>query len=457
MRKLYVTLALSGFSLISFSQSITWSSEEVKPKEKNLFTNLAFPGADANNYYVNESEAGGVTFRNRKFKDYITVVDKNTLKVKTQVDLNAAFKDNDGDYLNAENFFFKDRKYYFFINRDNKEKNVYDVYCSIQQLEGDSPGELKVIQKVDRKKDKPFKDNYDPFADKEKEEGAAFSAAMYVNIKPAYDGNSIISAMVTETVDDNYSTLNLSEWDKDMKSIHSNNYKIPFLRRTIGTRSSMSNMGRLGEKPRVRDFAKDNNGFIYVLVYSADPKSPELRSQYYICQFKLSDPAYMKIYKNEINKNIASAGIGLHQDESGKLFFSNLGVEIEDEKDEKNYMWVNSAIIGSFNSQGEFVSIYTNRLSEEMMYHFEKEKKVNKEGKLETLNIVNILSGSDGGCYVIWQYHWTETANSGHAADTHYENALVQCYDNNNKMKWEKVIYKNHAATTSANIPGLLM
>ena len=83
-----------------------------------------------------------------------------------------------------------------------------------------------------------------------------------------------------------------------------------------------------------------------------------------------------------------------------------------------------------------------------MMYNFASEKTVDKKGNINSLRIKSILPGSDGGTYVIWQHQWTEEGN--HADVHHYDNVLVQYYNNAKKMLWEKPIFKQQANRATA-------
>lgn len=415
------------------------------PKEKNLFTSLYFPGAAGGIYYVNESEAGGVTF-NRKWKDYIKTVDINSLKIIKETNLTAMANEDGKDYFNAENFIFKDKKYSFFINRDDKD--VYPVYCSIQHIDGSAATALQEIQKVDMSKDKPFASMASPLAGKVTKNQASYSAASYVQIKPAFDNKSIISAMIYETVDKTNSMLNISEWDENMKAIVSNNYKIPFLAHQRSQKTIFGKMGTSGgDMPYVKHFAKDNNGFVYALIQSANPKDEDDENMFWLYQFKLSDPAYIKVFKKEFVKNIATVQAAMWQNESGKIFLSNIGLEIEKDNDKDEHYFVNTAYIGSFNKDGQLENIFSKQLTTEMMYNFDSEKRVDKRGAVNSLRIKNILPDADGGCYVIWQREWSEEATNykGESGSTYYhsDNLLVQNINKAGKLNWENPVYKS--------------
>lgn len=439
MKKISFLVILCFSTAVSFSQTISWSPELVAPKEKNLFTGLSFPGSDANYYYVNEAEAGGVSL-DRKITNYLKTVDKTTLKVVKETILNSAAGGEGKDYVTAASFVVNNKQYSFFLT--TSDKDVYRIYSSIQGMDGAAASALKEIQKVDASKFKPFASASSPLADKMSSKMATYMAAINVQIKPAYDKRSILSALIYETVDKNNSMLNISEWDENLKATVSNNYNIPFAAKQLTQKTIFGSMGLSGGNlPHVVDFAKDNNGVVYVLLESADPKNEEDFSRYWIYQFKLSDPSYTKVFKKEFVKNIASVQAALFQDESGKVYVSNIGKEIEKDNDKTDIYHVNTAVIGSFYKEGNLETLLSGALTAEMMYNFEEQKKVDKKGHINSLRIKNILPAADGGCFVVWQHEWTEEGN--HSDFEHLDHVLVQRYSNANKLLWEKPIYKN--------------
>ncbi len=447
MRSISVIILFVLFSTTIFSQTITWSPDLVKPKETEVNSMLTFPGAYGNNYYASEYVVGTELIK-RKWKCFVNTVNISTLKLEKQADLVGELADDGKDYLSSSGFVNNNKQYTFFVDMDEKE--VYNFYSVIHDIDKGSSGPMKAIQKIDTKKFRIFKSSYSAINHKIGKKEKAAVAFSYVEIKPAYDGKSIVSAIVYETVDDNFSMLNVSEWDENLKATVSNNYKIPFLAKQKMEKTIFGEAGTaFGYQARIMDVVKDNNGFVYVMLQSANPKDKDEIGLTWIYQFKLSDPSFMKSYKKELSKNHTAISTELYQDRSGKVFVSSVGLEIEDEKDEKDRYRVNTAFIGSFTNEGNLATIFSNRLSPEMMYNFEKEKKVDKNGYINSLSIENVLPAADGGCFVIWQHEWTETKenvmNERQSISHDYfhsDNVLVQYYNKANKMVWQKPIYK---------------
>jgi hypothetical protein len=446
MKPLLLFILWSFFSTIIFSQTIIWSPDLVKPKETEVNSFLSFPGTDANNYYVDEA-VNGTPLIKRKWKNFIKTVDKNTLKLVKETDLTGELPDDGKEYLNATNFVYQNKQYNFFVNIDDQK--VYTVYSVIQNMDGSKANDIKAIQKVDIQKFTIFKSAYSVVNHKTKNKQEAGIAASYVNFKPAYDHKSILSALIYEKVDDGYSMLNISEWDENLKATTSNNYKIPFLAKQYKEKTIFGSAGTAsGDQPEIIDFAKDNNGFVYVLLQSGNPKDEDEDNIYWLYQFKLSDPAYIKTYKKELVKDRTAWKALLFQDQSGKIFVSTTGKLIEKDKDKRAHNDVNGAFVGSFNNEGNLITIFSGQLSNEMMYNFEKEKWVDKYGFVNSLRIKNILQAADGGCFVLWQHEWMESKDnnvgSNSVSHTYYrsDHVLVEYYNKANKRVWGKPIYK---------------
>ena len=450
MKTFLLAVVTVFFSAVTFSQTITWSPDLVKPKETEVNSLLSFPGTDENNYYVDESVFGTETMR-RKWKDFIKVVDKTTLKVVKETDLSGEVAEDDKKYFNVKNFVANNRSYNFFV--DMNDKNVYTVYASVKKVDDPKTPAVQPIQKVDIKNEKPFKNMHSVIKHSDSKETAALKAANHVEIQPAYDGKSIISAFVYESLDENYSMLNISEWDADLKATTSINYKIPFKAYVI-MEKTVFGKGPSGDgvNPSISDFAKDDNGFVYVSVRSANPDDKEEGMTSTLYQFKLSDPSYIKIYKKEIGKNIKQKFIRMFQNYSGKIFIAVSGKE----GDDGETYYTNSGYIASFNPQGQLQTIFSKQLSPEMMYIFSKEKDVDKNGGVLGLYLVNILPAADGGCFVLWEQilsNAAEYTESGVAnqtkAETFYGNytILVQYFNSSNKMLWQKPVYKKQSRT----------
>jgi hypothetical protein len=457
MKALFLFVLSSFFSAVIFAQTITWSPDLVKPKETETNSMLTFPGTDDKNYYANES-VNGTRLIKRKWKDFFKTVDKSSLKLVKETDLTGELPDDGKDYLNARNFIYNNRQYNFFI--DMNDQKQYQVYSVIQNMDGSTASSIKAIQKIDIQKFTVFKSSASVIKHKTSDKMEAAIASSYVNFKPAYDHKSIISALVYEKVDDDFSMLNISEWDENLKAVVSNNYKIPFLAKQYKEKTIFGDAGTaIGDQPEILDYAKDNNGFVYVLVQSANPADKDEANIFWLYQFKLSDPSYVKLYKKEMGKTRTSREAMLFQDHSGKIFVSSIGLEIEDDKDKKDRHRVNSAFIGSFSNEGNLMTIFSGMLKTDMMYNFAKEKQVDKDGYINSLSIKNILTAADGGCFVIWQHEWIEIKdnNAGNNTFTHIyyhsDNALVEYYNKGNKKVWEKAIYKEQKTSSKiANI-----
>lgn len=427
----------------SFCQTFTWSPEIITPKEKNAFTGVSFPGADRSSYYINESDAGGVSINTTK-RNYLKIIDKQTLSLKKEIALEEDLLADAKKYDNVKSFILNNKKFYFFI--DKEEKDIFNVSGAVQNFEGKVTVPLKPLQNIEITKARRFASSASPLANKWTKGEIQMHASAYINIKPSFDKKTIISAFITKSVDDDYSMLNISEWDEDLKNIVSNNYKIAFKAKQNKQKTIFGKVGTSsGIHPMIWDVVKDKNGFVYVLVESANPKNDDDAGLYVVYQFKTADPSYLKIFKKEFTKNIATVQADIFQDESGKVYVSNIGLEIEDEKDKDEHYYVNSALIGSFNNDGTLETIFAKQLSAEMMYNFETEKEVDKTGHINSLRIKNILPVADGSTYVIWQHEWTEfkeTANGGSNTYDNYDNLLVQCFSKTKKLLWQKPIYK---------------
>ena len=432
-------IALAGFCAAPvFSQTITWSPDLVTPKETEVNSLLTFPGTDKNNYYVDESVFGTETMR-RKWKDYIKTVDKATLKLANEADLSGEVAEDGKKYFNVKNFVAHNRSYNFFI--DMNDKDVYNVYASVRKIDDTKTPVLRTIQKVDITYEKALKPYYGVLKKKESKEDAALKAGQHVEIEPAYDGKSIISAFIYQAVDEDNSMLNISEWDAELKATISNNYKIPF--------RAMETSGG-GINPYLGTFVKDNNGFVYVVVNSANPDEKNKTMSSTLYQFKLSDASYVKTYKKELGQNKNMRNFKMFQNESGKVFVAATGREDGDD----NYSsFTNAAYIGSFGAEGRLQTIFFKHLSTDMMYNFETEKIVDKRDGVETLYITDILPSADGGCFVIWERVWVKTkenmVSNGRTTTTRQhsyynnDNLLIQYFSNTNKMIWQKPVYKD--------------
>ena len=448
MKTILLSVATLFFSTVIFAQTITWSPDLVKPKETEVNSLLSFPGTDESNYYVDESVFGTETMR-RKWKDFIKTVDKNTLQVIKETDLSGEVAEDGKKYFNVNNFINKNSSYNFFIDMNDKE--IYTVYATVKKVNDPKTPLVKPIQKVDITNEKIFKNNNAIIKHKDTKESAALKAANYVDIKPAYDGKSVISAFIYQTIDDDYSMLNISEWDEDLKATVSNNYKIPFkVYEKLDKNIFGSSTTGIGINASVGNFMKDNNGFVYVIINSAIPNNKEAGMISWLYQFKLSDPAYVKTYHNEIAKNKKLKALTIHQNQSGKVFVSATGSE--DTYEDYDFI-INMGYIASFNNQGQLQSIFSKKLSTEMLYNFSKKELVDKNNGVSGLSVINILPSTDGGCFVLWEDQYdnspklTDGVNAQRPTETYFGNytILIQYYNSTNKMLWQKPVYKKQS------------
>lgn len=442
MKRFFISFFAVTCCMTVFSQTVTWSPDAIDPKQKNLFTGLGFAGVDANNYYVSEFDGGGVS-ANRKYKMYFHSIDKNSLKQVKEINLEA--NTDDGEYINSRNFLMNNIQYSFFLGEGKKDE--YGIFATSNKLDGTVHSAFAELHKINASKSRPFASGASPLANKLSKNYAAMLAMPYVQVQAAYDNKSIISAFVYETVDNGYSMINVSEWDDKLKSISSNNYKIPFYAKQRKQKTIFGAMGTSGgEFPYVLDLAKGTDGFMYVLVQSPDPKNDDDASLYWLYQFKPNDPAYTKVFRKEICRNMSSAQASLYQDISGKIYISSVGKEIEKDKDKDETDLINAAFIGSINN-GQLETIFAGTLAPEMMYNFESEKTVDKKGAVNTLRVKNILPASNGSCYVVWEHSWEDEKfkSDGSTTSTQYlGNTLVQFYAGK-KLAWQKPVLKVQA------------
>lgn len=422
MKKLIACISIL-ITVKGYSQTVSWSPEIITPKETTS-TWLSFPQNSSNNYYVIETVKQG-----RKLRDYISVIDRQTLQPIKKVQPCQRFDDGDRELRAGSEFVFHNKNYSF--NIDENQKNIFDVYSLIQDIDGNNPGALTPIQKIDASK-------LSALPKDERKSFGSFYASQYVKFQPAYDKSCILSALVNEHVDKNYSMLTITEWDENLKEKRSNKYKIAFAETSL-----------YRSRACVQSIVKDGNGFYYVLVRSVNPEDKDDNSRYWIYQFKQADPAFSKVYKKEFGKNMSMVQADLFQDASGKVYACNIGMEIEKNEDKDDIYHVNSAVIAGFDQNGTFQVYQSGRLANEMMYYFVGQKQVDKKGNVNSLRIKNILPTAEGGIYVIWEHQWTEYGNHWNVA--HYDNALVQYYNSSKKLQWQKPVFKQQSNRESTD------
>ena len=442
MRYTFTICLLSLLTCTVFSQSIEWAPNTVTPKGNNPRSVLRFPNNPGKEYYILESDIGDAVVRSKQ-SNYIQTVDVSTFGVTSDANFNPIVPDAKGkDYYAGPNFIFKNKLYSFYLDGDGDD--VYTVYSTVQQTkDGSTVKAFEPFQKSDISKSRIRDIGFIGLAAKREKKNVDLMFAMEsYQVAPAYDGRSIITAFITKTEDDDNSILTISEWDENLKATTTLDHKIPY------KKGKASGSVRY---PRTDKIVKDKNGFVYLIVRPCtDGDAPE---RYSIYQFKLSDPAYKKVYTKEFTKGFKVIDIDLFQDASGKVFLGTVGYQGDEGSDENFY--VNAAFIGTFNDAGQLETISSRQLPAEMMYYFESEKKVDKKGAINTLRIRDILPTSAGGCYVVWQYEWIEskTNTKGDSRSTYIDdNILVQYYNKEKKLAWQKPMFKHQV--TKDNISG---
>jgi hypothetical protein len=427
----------------SYGQTVTWASETVPAKEVNLYTGLSFPGVSQGKYIVNESEGGGLTF-NRKWSDYLKYVDISTLKVLKEqplADLASKLPGKEKDYLNSSNFVLGSRSFSFFIK--TKDKKQLQVFSAVQTLEGQILREASPLFDVELSKgDKSGSNFYQ-----------SLMAAMHVLVNPSYDGKTILAAYISNVIDKDFATMTVKEFDLSLNETGAASMKIPFksVQHTIKTIFGATNSGNPIDA-YLLDVKKDAEGNAYVAIYSANPGDSKDLNMASIAQVSLKNPAKNVLFHEEFGKQSAT-NAKLSQKQDGHIFVSILGNAGERAND-YTYDLVNTAFIGQFDDSGQLKKISSGPLANEFMYHFEKEKRVNKDGYVNGLTVADILPASKG-YYMIWEQKWSDTkvnyTGSQTATTYRYDNAVVQYFDGQNKVRWTKPIFKRQAMSDKIN------
>lgn len=435
MRYIFTTCILSLLTFSLFSQSIEWAPGTVNPKGNNPRSVLRFPYSPGNEYYILERDLGDAVVRTKQ-SVYLQTIDASTFNVTNDANFNPIVPDGKGKEIYAgPNFILKNKLYSFYLDGDGDD--VYTVYSTVQQTkDGSTVKAFEPFQKSDISKSRIRDIGFIGLAAKREKKNVDLNFAMgSYEVAPAYDGRSIISAFITKTEDKENSILTISEWDENLKATTILDHKIPYKE---GKASGFI------RNPSIEQIGKDKNGFVYVILQTcADENAPD---RYSVYQFKLSDPAYKKLYTKEFTKGFRVNGINLFQDVSGKVFLSTTGYQGDEGSDE--YFYVNAAFIGTFNDAGQLEVIYNKPLTTDMMYNFETEKKVDKKGAVNKLHIRDILPTSAGGCYVVWQYEWilSKDNGKGESRSTYMtDHLLVQYYTKEKKLAWQKPLSKNQA------------
>ena len=435
MKHVFTTCLLSLLTFAVFSQSIEWAPNTVNPKGNNPRSVLQFPYNPGKEYYILESDIGDAVVRSKQ-SNYIQTVDPATFSITGDANVNPIVPDGKGkDYYAGPSFILKNKLYSFYLDGDGDD--VYTIYSTVQQTkDGSTIKAFEPFQKSDISKSRIRDIGFIGLAAKREKRNVDLMFAMEsYKIAPAYDGRSIISAFVTKTEDDNNSILTISEWDENLKATTTQDHKILYKKgKASGTYRD----------PHIEKVVKDKNGFVYVIARPcADEGAPE---RYAVYQFKLSDPAYSKVYSKEFTKGFKVIDIDFFQDASGKVFLSTVGFQGDEDSDEGFY--VNAAFIGSFNDAGQLETIFNRPLTTDMMYNFESEKTVDKKGAVNTLRIRDILPTSAGGCYIVWQYEWIQSKDNGRGESRStymQDHILVQYYNKEKKLAWQKPLSKHQA------------
>ena|GEM_PF-5255390 len=417
------------FSFCSYSQTFAWS-EIFSPKKDDGYIALAGGKSPSfNGYYLLE---GGY-----QSDQYVSLVGPD-LKVQNNITIERN-KDDEKNYERQAPIYLNNKAYIFLIDKHEKGK-VFTIYAETRNIDGTVIKSMEAVGKVDITKNTSFLDR-------------ATTARTMIEAKPGYDGKSILVAVINETVDKEYSMVNISEWDENLKQVFSNNYKIACQSyHTYWRRYQTDDKW----SPDIKDIKKDANGFLYLLIQSG-PDADD-HNQLLLYQFKASDPTYNKTYKKEWANNWAPVQTKLFQNETGKVYMVNLGYEYENKKDMNEKGYVNAAFIGSF-KDGQLQSILSQRLTSEMLGKFEGGK--DNIGAINSIQVKNIYTTSDAGFYIIWQEEFSEWNMGPQYYDEGpiAKNLLVQYYSNNNKILWEKTVYKNQENLKNAtrNTPDAYM
>ncbi len=362
---------------------------------------------------------------------YLQAVDVSTFGVTSDANFNPIVPDGKGkEFYAGPNFILKNKLYSFYLDGDGDD--VYTIYSTVQQTkDGGTVKPFEPFQKSDISKSRIRDIGFIGLAAKREKRNVdlMFATESYL-VAPAYDGRSVISAFITKTEDKDNSILTITEWDENLKATTTLDHKIPYRQgKASGVRY-----------PRIEEVIKDKNGFVYIIARTCtDEDAPE---RYSVYQFKLSDPAYKKVYTKEFTKGFKVIRINLHQDVSGKVFLSTVGYQGDEGSNEGFY--VNAAFIGTFNDAGQLEAIYNKPLTTDMMYNFETEKSVDKKGAINTLRIRDILPTSAGGCYVVWQYEWMLLKGESNYTYMN-DHLLVQYYTKDKKLAWQKPLSKHQA------------
>jgi hypothetical protein len=401
------------FSICGYCQTITWSPI-MSPKNTDGYITLMAEGSPGvSGYYLSE---GGY-----KSDEYISLIGTDlTVQNSSTIERDKADEKDNERY---RTIYLNNKAYMFFIDKHEKGP-VFTISAEIKNLDGTVVKNKEAVGKSDIRGVKVFSDK-------------ASTARTLMEIKAGYDGKTILLASINETVNKEYSMLNVTEFDENLKQLSSNNYKVPFQYYHM-----YSGRYQMEDKwdPDIKDIKKDANGFVYLFIKSgpdADDHNP--LSLY---QFKPSDPTYSKSYKNEWAKGWAPVQTKLFQDQMGRVYLVNLGYEYEKKKDMNEKGFVNSGFIGCFAKDGQLKEILAQRLSTDMLSKIGGKENI---GAINSLQIKNIFSTTDGGFYIIWQEEMAEWNmgpqyyNEGPIA----KNLLIQYYGNDNKLAWEKVVYKN--------------
>lgn len=423
MRYYLLTGVLYLLSLGSFSQTLTWINT-LTPKEKDAY--IYFPGSEnstSNEYVI--SESGDKARRN-------IIIQGADLKV--QEIINEKGKGNGENWIGTF-FYLNDKSYVFFVD-DNEKGPIFTIYCRVQNLDGTVIKNRITIGKVAAGKSK-----------------WSYSFRHLLCIKPSYDGKSFLAALVYEKVDQQYSMVNISEWNEDIKPTFSNNYKIafhPYYRYVSNLMGSIRSSDSFD--PEIQDIRRDANGFLYMIARS-ESSDEEDHIPTWLYQYKSVDPSYSKIFKKEWAKTWSAIQTELLQDNMGRTYLVNMSYEFDKKRDRDERNYVNAAFIGTFKQDGQLQDILSQKLSYEMITKFVKASDLDRNGGAYSLRIKNIFSTTDGGYYIVWLHEHTSSGMGAYSAteDRVTNNLLIQYYNKDNKLLWEKPVFKKQENRKSSS------
>lgn len=426
MKKLFLPVILFLIISSTFSQTVTWSEAVSSKKKEDVLLFAGSSNSPFSGYYIDEIGP--------KEEHYITGFDQN---LKVQNTLMVPANDN---YFSKEPICLNNKLYTIYINKD--EYPSITVYFEVKKMDGSIVKPMQPIGKIETKKSDWF--------DKKSDRYLAMNSL--ICIKPSYDGKSFMTAIVNNSAGEGNVMVNISEWNEDLVSAFSSNYRIPFESYHVYQKDRLGGhelifSSKVGDPyksyPRIRDLVKDPNGFIYMFVNSDDPED-HINTLLY--QLKVKDAAYIKSFKSEWAKTWSPIQTQLLQDNLGRVYVSDLAYAWSSKSERYEWQNINAAYLARFKNDGTIEEIISDKLSAKMLNNFDSNSDIDKGRGINSLRIKDIYSTTDGGFYLIWQHEPGAAGTGDQTLDIlglpSAYNVLVQYYDNNSKVIWEKVIYK---------------